>query len=91
VAARELVDARRQGGREEDGLALGRRPGEDLLEVSAKPMSSISSASSSTTVCTARGPSVPRPRWSTGAAGVATTTSTPRSSALSWRPIGWPP
>ena len=34
---------------------------------------------------------VPRPRWSSARPGVATTTSTPRSSAVSWRPIGWPP
>ena len=58
---------------------------------SAKPMSSISSASSSTTISRCDRSSVPRDRWSTARPGVATTTSTPRASSRSWRPIGCPP
>jgi hypothetical protein len=54
-------------------------------------MSSISSASSSTTVATLSSLRVPRPMWSTARPGVATTTSTPRSSARSCVRIGWPP
>ena len=45
---------------------------------SAKPMSSISSASSSTTVARPPSRSVPRAMWSRARPGVATTTSTPR-------------
>jgi hypothetical protein len=58
---------------------------------SAKPMSSISSASSSTTIWTSLSRNVPRLMWSSARPGVATTTSTPRSSARSCRPIGCPP
>ena len=58
---------------------------------SAKPMSSISSASSSTTIRTPSSRSVPRLMWSIARPGVATTTCTPSRSAPSWRPIGWPP
>ena len=58
---------------------------------SAKPMSSISSASSSTTIARPLSFSVPRLMWSIARPGVATTTSTPRRSGPSWRPIGSPP
>ena len=58
---------------------------------SAKPMSSISSASSSTTVCSSSSLRLPRAMWSSARPGVATTMSTPRASAPSWRVIGWPP
>ena len=58
---------------------------------SAKPMSSISSASSSTTNSTASRFRLPRVRWSTARPGVATTTSTPRRRLRSCWPIGWPP
>ena len=50
---------------------------------SAKPMSSISSASSSTTVARPLSFSVPRLMWSIARPGVATTTSTPRRSGPS--------
>ena len=58
---------------------------------SAKPMSSISSASSSTTSWMPSSGSVPRLMWSMARPGVATTTCTPSRSAPSWRPMGWPP
>ena len=58
---------------------------------SAKPMSSISSASSSTTSLMPSSCSVPRLMWSMARPGVATTMCTPSRSAPSWRPIGWPP
>ena len=58
---------------------------------SAKPMSSISSASSRTTTLTASKRRLPRLRWSTARPGVATTTSTPRRRPRSCWPIGWPP
>ena len=58
---------------------------------SAKPMSSISSASSRTTISTSSKRIVPRSRWSTQRPGVATTTSTPRARRWSWVVIGWPP
>ena len=58
---------------------------------SAKPMSSISSASSSTTVRIPSTSSERRPRWSRTRPGVPTTTWTPRSSDCSCRKIGCPP
>ena len=58
---------------------------------SAKPMSSISSASSRTTYSISSSLSVPRLRWSTQRPGVATTTSTPLFSRLICRWMGWPP
>ena len=45
-----------------------------------KPMSSMRSASSSTTIFRLSSLSVPRPKWSSTRPGVPTTTSAPRSS-----------
>ncbi len=53
---------------------------------SAKPMLSISSASSSTSSRSSDRSSVPLSRWSMIRPGVPTTTWTPRASALSWTP-----
>ena len=58
---------------------------------SAKPMSSISSASSRTTVCRPERSSVPRRRWSSARPGVATTMCAPRLSARIWRVNSCPP
>ena len=58
---------------------------------SAKPMSSISSASSRMTVRTPSRSRLLRVRWSTARPGVATTTSTPRRRPRSCWWIGWPP
>ena len=58
---------------------------------SAKPMSSISSASSSTTSRAPSSFSVLRRMWSSARPGVATTTSTPRFSARELAAIGCPP
>ena len=58
---------------------------------SRNPMSSIWSASSSTTVATSLSASVRRSRWSMTRPGVPITIWTPWWSARSWRSIGWPP
>mmetsp|Transcript_99997 Transcript_99997/g.282295 ORF Transcript_99997/g.282295 Transcript_99997/m.282295 type:complete len:260 (+) Transcript_99997:1868-2647(+) len=56
-----------------------------------KPMSSISSASSSTTWLRPDNFKFPRSMWSMTRPGVPTTTSTPRLSAPSWGPYIAPP
>ena len=58
---------------------------------SAKPMRSISSASSSTRVCRSERSSEPRSRWSITRPGVPTTTCAPRRSPASCGPYGEPP
>ena len=58
---------------------------------SAKPMSSISSASSRTTTATPSSLSVLRRMRSRARPGVAMTTSTPRSRARNCGPYAWPP
>ena len=58
---------------------------------SAKPMSSISSASSRTTISIRSRAMLARVRWSTARPGVATRTSTPRARPRSCWPIAWPP
>ena len=58
---------------------------------SAKPMLSISSASSSTTNRSSLRSRVPFSRWSITRPGVPTTTWTPRRRAESWTPYPWPP
>ena len=58
---------------------------------SAKPMLSISSASSSTRKRSSLRSSVPFSRWSMIRPGVPTTMCTPRRSALSCTPYPWPP
>jgi hypothetical protein len=58
---------------------------------SLKPMSSISSASSSTTAVTLSSTSVRRPMWSMARPGVATTASTPLCRLRNCWVIDWPP
>ena len=55
---------------------------------SANPISSISSASSRTTVVMSLSRKYRRSMRSIARPGVATTTSTPRFSAATWRPSG---
>ena len=56
-----------------------------------KPMSSMRSASSMTRMSTPCSSSLPRSVWSSRRPGVAISTSTPRSSFLSWSPNEVPP
>ena len=58
---------------------------------SAKPILSISSASSRTRKRSSDRSRVPFSRWSMIRPGVPTTTWTPRRSAESWTPYPWPP
>ncbi len=83
----------RAGSVAENSTVCRSRGTEDMIDSmsSAKPMSSISSASSRTTVRSSSKLTVRRVRWSIARPGVATTTSTPASSARIWRTIGWPP
>ncbi len=56
-----------------------------------KPMSSMRSASSTTSICTPVISSLPRSKWSSRRPGVAIRTSTPRSSFSSWSEKETPP
>jgi hypothetical protein len=89
VAMPMMRGGQRRG--EERGLTVRRRDREDRLEVLGEPMSSISSASSSTSVRMPSMRSVLRLTWSSARPGVATTTSTPRFNARSCVSIDAPP
>ncbi len=69
--------------------SVWRSAGRRLMMVSIssmKPMSSMRSASSSTSVCTVLSLTRPEFRWSIRRPGVATSTSTRRDSAFNWAP-----
>ena len=70
-----------------DWRCLGRRLRMRLI-AGRKPMSSMRSASSSTSTCTASSLTLPRSRWSIRRPGQATSTSTPRRS---WSTCGCMP
>jgi hypothetical protein len=77
---RQLLDLRLEGGREQQGLALLRQRLRTRLIAGRKPMSSMRSASSSTSTLDRDRSTLPRSRWSIRRPGQATSTSTPRRS-----------
>ena len=78
----QRLDLVREGGREQQVLALLRQHGQHFLDVVEKPMSSMRSASSSTRISTFETLTVRWPMWSSRRPGVATRMSTPCLSCL---------
>ena len=85
---------RTPGGMVAENSSVWRRPVSRLRIRSTsgmKPMSSMRSASSSTTTLTPPSSTLPRSNQSSRRPGVAIRTSTPFSSAFSWSPMPTPP
>ena len=88
---RDRQNPRRHRRREQRRLPLRGVASRMASRSSAKPMSSISSASSRINIATRSSFNVPRRMWSSARPGVATTTLAPRSSARTCWNIGAPP
>ena len=91
MALSDLDDALRHGGGEHHRLTILGRRGEDRVDVLGESHVEHFVGFVKDDGVDVIELQVPALNQIHGATGVATTTSTPRLRAATWRPIGWPP
>ena len=91
IAVGQFLDRPRHGGREEQGLALGRDQGDDPLQAWMKPRSSIWSASSRTRISRSRRLARAGRPGRAGGPGSPPAHRAPRETSRTLLPLGMPP